>query len=139
MARLPAGMDRIPPQDLEAEQSTLGSMMITRTAVEQALELLQPEDFYRDAHRYIFEAISDLSRRDEPPHPLTVQAELRRQDRLEQVGGLAYLTSLISSVPTAAHCEFYAKIVAQKAVLRRLIDASGQIIAWSYEEEDDVD
>jgi replicative DNA helicase len=139
MARMSGPLDRIPPQSLEAEQATLGSMMIARSAVEQAMELLQPEDFYRDHHRYIFEAISDLVRRDEPADLLTVAEELERQGRLEAIGGKAYLGAVIESVPTAAHCEFYAKRVSEKAVLRRLIDASGQIIAWAHDEEDEVD
>lgn len=139
MARLPAALDRVPPQSLEAEQSTLGSMMISRTAIEKAVEILTPDDFYRDAHRNIFEAISDLVRRDEPVDLLTVQEELRRRGQLEQVGGQPYLSALIDSVPTAAHCEFYARIVQEKAILRRLIEASGQIIAWAHEEEDEVD
>src|SRR5262245_6800003 len=119
MARMSGPLDRIPPQSLEAEQATLGSMMIARSAVEQATELLQPEDFYRDNHRYIFEAISDLVRRDEPADLLTVAEELERQGRLEAIGGKAYLGAVIESVPTAAHCEFYAKRVMEKAVLRR--------------------
>src|SRR5438128_2718940 len=114
MAKLPAALDKIPPQSLEAEQSTLGSMLISRSAIEKASELLQPEDFYRDTHRYVFEAISDLARRDEPADMLTVTEELRRQGRLDLVGGQAYLFSLINSVPTAAHCEYYAKIVSEK-------------------------
>src|SRR5947209_14539767 len=112
MAKLPTALDKIPPQSLEAEQSTLGSMLISRAAIEKASELLQPEDFYRDTHRYIFEAISDLARRDEPADLLTVAEELQRQGRLELIGGRPYLGALQESVPTAAHCEYYAKIVA---------------------------
>src|SRR5947209_14247844 len=139
MAKLPTALDKIPPQSLEAEQSTLGSMLISRAAIEKATEILQPEDFYRDAHRYIFEAISDLARRDEPADLLTVAEELQRQGRLDHVGGRPALFALVDSVPTAAHCEFYAKIVSEKAVLRRLIDASGQIIAWAHEGEEEID
>jgi replicative DNA helicase len=139
MARLPAALDRVPPQSLEAEQSTLGSMLQSRTAVEKAVDLLRPEDFYRDAHRNIFEAISDLVRRDEPVDSLTVHEELRRRGQLEHAGGVEYLAALIDTVPTPAHCEFYARIVQQKAVLRRLIDAAGQIAAWAFEEAEEVD
>src|SRR5437588_258818 len=86
---------------------------------------ITPADLsYRDIDRYIFEAISDLARRDEPADLLTVAEELQRQGRLELIGGRPYLGALQESVPTAAHCEYYAKIVAEKAVLRRLIDAS---------------
>jgi replicative DNA helicase len=139
MAKLPSALDRVPPQSLEAEQSTLGSMMISRTAVEKGMDLLRPEDFYRDAHRNIFEAICDLAQRDDEADLLTVQEELRRRGQLELVGGQPYLSALIDSVPTAAHCEFYAKIVQEKAILRRLIEASGQIIAWAHEEAEEVD
>jgi replicative DNA helicase len=139
VAKLPSALDRVPPQSLEAEQSTLGSMMISRTAVEKGMDLLRPEDFYRDAHRNIFEAICDLAQRDDQADVLTVQEELRRRGQLELVGGQPYLSALIDSVPTAAHCEFYAKIVQEKAILRRLIEASGQIIAWAHEEAEEVD
>jgi replicative DNA helicase len=139
MARLPAALDRVPPQSLEAEQSTLGSMLISPAAVEKAVDMLSPEDFYRDAHRNIFETIADLARRDESVDTLTVQEELRRRGQLEHAGGVEYLVALIDSVPTAAHCEFYARIVQEKAILRRLIDASSQIAAWAYEEQEEVD
>jgi replicative DNA helicase len=139
MAKLPSALDRVPPQSLEAEQSTLGSMLISHAAVEKAMDLLRPEDFYRDAHRNVFEAICDLAQRDEKADLLTVQEELRRRGQLELAGGQPYLSALIDSVPTAAHCEFYARIVQEKAILRRLIEASGQIIAWAHEEEDEVD
>jgi replicative DNA helicase len=139
MAKLPSALDRVPPQSLEAEQSTLGSMLISHAAVEKAMDMLRPEDFYRDAHRNIFEAICDLAQRDEKADLLTVQEELRRRGQLELTGGQPYLSALIDSVPTAAHCEFYAKIVQEKAILRRLIEASGQIIAWAHEEEEEVD
>src|SRR5439155_23403276 len=98
MAKLPTALDKIPPQSLEAEQSTLGSMLISRAAIDKAQELLQPEDFYRDAHRFVFEAILDLSRRDEPADLLMVTEELRRQGRLDAVVGSAYLALLIVGV-----------------------------------------
>lgn len=137
MSQLLAQLNRVPPQSLEAEQSTLGAMLLSRPAIEKALELLQPQDFYRDAHRTIFETISDLTTRDEPADLLTVAEELRTRGQLELVGGPVYLSDLLEAVPTAAHIEYYARIVEQKAILRRLIDASAQVSGWAYEEKDE--
>jgi replicative DNA helicase len=139
MSRLASVLDRVPPQSLEAEQSTLGSMLQSRSAIETAVEMLQADDFYRDAHRNLFELMCDLVQRDEPVDVLTVTNELRRRGQYDLVGGQPYLSTLIDSVPTPAHCKFYAQIVQEKAILRRLIDAAGQVMAWAYEEEDEVD
>src|SRR5204863_2552195 len=117
---------------------TLGSMLIERAAIEKAAEILQPADFYRDAHRVIFEAILSLTEQDEPVDFLTVQERLRQQDMLENVGGVPYLVQLTDAVPTAANVEYYARIVEEKAILRRLIDASGQIQAMAHGEYDNI-
>jgi replicative DNA helicase len=130
--------DRIPPQSLEMEQATLGAMIIERTAIEKAAEILRPEDFYRDAHRMIFEAILGLVEKDEPVDVLTVQDQLHSQNQLESIGGTPYLFNLLDSVPTAANAEYYAKIVEEKAILRRLIEASGQIQALAHSEYDNI-
>jgi replicative DNA helicase len=124
---------KIPPQNLEAEQSALGSMMLERYAIEKALELLIPEDFYREAHRVLFEAMAAMANRNEPVDLTTLSEELRRTARLEIVGGLPYLASLLHVVPTPANIEYYAKIVQSKAILRNLISASTQITAWGYD------
>src|SRR5258708_27919717 len=128
--------DRIPPQSLEMEQATLGAMLIERTAIEKSGEILRPEDFYRDAHRMIFEAILTLINKDEPVDLLTVQEQLRLQDQLESIGGAPYLFQLTDAIPTAANAEYYAHIVEEKAILRRLIETSGQLHALAHSDYD---
>jgi replicative DNA helicase len=130
--------DRIPPQSLEMEQATLGSMLIERTAIEKAAEILKSDDFYRDAHKVIFEAILALVERDEPVDLLTLQEQLKLQEVLENVGGTPYLVQLMNSVAAAANVEYYAKIVEEKAILRRLIDAASQIQGLAHSEYDDI-
>ncbi len=128
----------VPPHSIEAEQSTLGAMLIERAAVEKVFEILDTEDFYRDAHQTLFDAITTLSERDEPIDFITVQNELKNRDKLDSVGGVAYLTALFDTVPTAANVEYYAKIVEEKATLRRLISASLEIIGSARGEVEDV-
>ncbi len=132
-------LDKVPPQNLEAEQSSLGSMMIDRGALEKGVDLLKSGDFYRDAHRLIFDSLIALSERNEPVDIVTVQEELRGRGKLEAIGGTEYLLALIDSVPTAANLEYYAKIVDEKAILRRLIDSCSQIISKSHGQVDDVE
>lgn len=135
---LPALGAFVPPQNIEAEQSTLGAMLLDRAAIEKAAEILDRDDFYRDAHQELFEAITALAQRDEPVDLITVQEELRNRDKLESVGGLPYLTALFDTVPTASNVEFYAKIVQDKATLRRLIEASLEILGMARGEIDDI-
>ena len=130
--------DRVPPFSLEAEQSVLGAMFLEREAVLIAAEILQPEDFYRDAHRYIFQAILSLEEEGKPADLVTVTEALRRRDWLEKAGGLAFLTTLAQSVPTAANVEHYARIVEDKSILRRLIREATRIIQNSYEAAHDA-
>jgi replicative DNA helicase len=125
--------DRVPPQSVENEQGVLGSMMIARSAIEKAREILRHGDFYRHTHRLIFDAICTLNDRSEPADLLTLTDELRRLGHLEQIGGPEYLTTLIDAVPTAANVEYYAKIVQEKAVLRSLIDVGMQVTNMGYE------
>ena len=132
-------LDKVPPQNLEAEQSTLGSMMIDKGALEKGVDILNPEDFYRDAHQIIFDSLVSLAERNEPVDIVTTQEELRTRKRLEEVGGTEYLMALIDSVPTAANIEYYARIVEEKAILRRLIDACTQIMSLSHGAVEDVD
>lgn len=132
-------LDKVPPQNLEAEQSTLGSMMIDKGALEKGVDVLNPEDFYRDAHQIIFDSLVSLAERNEPVDIVTTQEELRTRKRLEEVGGTEYLMALIDSVPTAANIEYYARIVEEKAILRRLIDACTQIMSLSHGAVEDVD
>lgn len=130
--------DRVPPQNLEAEQSTLGSMLIDRGALEKAIEILQAEDFYRDAHQMIFQTFVSLAERGEPVDIVTTQEDLASRSKLEDVGGIEYLMALIDSVPSAANIEYYARIVEEKSVLRRLIDTCSLIASESFGQVDDV-
>lgn len=132
-------LDRIPPQNLDAEKSTLGSMLLEKEAIFSAQEVLKPGDFYRDAHRAIFEGISALANRGEPVDMVTVAEELRQRGVLEQVGGVSYLAALANCVPTAANVEHYARIVEEKSILRSLISASGRITQMGYDASNEVD
>jgi replicative DNA helicase len=131
--------DRIPPQSIDAEQAVLGSALISRTAVERLLEILERDDFYLEAHRKIYDVIAHLAGRDHPVDTLTVPEELRKREQLEAVGGIAYILTLAESVPTASHVEYYARIVSEKSTLRKLISAAGDITAMAYEQEQEVD
>ncbi len=130
---------KLPPQHIEAEQSILGGILIENDAINRVTEILDADDFYRDAHRKIFNALINLSERDEPADLITLTNELRKIDQLDSIGGASYLASLIDSVPTAANIEYYAKIVKEKAILRKLIQTSTEIITQSYEDRGDVE
>jgi replicative DNA helicase len=130
---------KLPPQHIEAEQSVLGGILIENEAINRVTEILDADDFYRDAHRKIFDALINLSERDEPSDLITLTNELRKIDQLDSVGGASYLATLIDSVPTAANIEYYAKIVKEKAILRKLIQTSTEIITQSYEDRGDVE
>ncbi|MEW6374977.1 MAG: replicative DNA helicase [Thermodesulfobacteriota bacterium] len=130
---------KLPPQNLEAEQSVLGGILIENEAINKVMEILNADDFYRDAHQKIFTALINLSERDEPADLITLTHELRKIDRLDSVGGASYITSLIDSVPTAANIEYYARIVKEKAILRKLIETSTEIITQSYQDRGDVE
>jgi replicative DNA helicase len=127
------------PYNIEAERSVLGAILIHRDAIISVASWLRAEDFYREAHDWIYEAQMTCYNRREPPDLVTVTAELERRDRLDAVGGMAYLTSLVDAVPTAVHIEYYGRIVERCAVLRRLITAGGQIAAVGYEAPEEVD
>ena len=130
---------KLPPQHIEAEQSILGGILIENEALNRVTEILDPDDFYRDAHRKIFNALINLSERDEPADLITLTNELRKIDQLDSIGGASYLASLIDSVPTAANIQYYARIVKEKAILRKLIQTSTEIITQSYEDRGDVE
>ncbi len=122
----------LPPQDVAAEQSVLGSMMLSKDAIADVVEVLRGVDFYRPAHETIFEAILDLYGRGEPADAVTVSDELTKRGHLGRVGGQAFLHQLISAVPTAANAGYYAHIVAERAVLRRLVEAGTKIVQLGY-------
>ena len=124
--------DRLPPQDVHAEQSVIGGMLISKDAIADCVEGLKGVDFYRPVHELIYDAILDLYSRGEPADAITVSDELTKRGDLTRVGGQAYLHQLISSVPTAANAGYYAEIVAERAVLRRLVDAGTKIVQMGY-------
>jgi len=123
---------RLPPQDFIAEQSVLGAMMLSKDAIADVIERLHPHDFYRPAHQKIHEAIINLYGQGEPADAITVAAELDRQGQLQRIGGATYIHTLIAIVPTAANAGYYADIVAEKAVLRRLVEAGTRIVQYGY-------
>jgi len=139
MDTLDVSSHKLPPQNVEAEQSVLGGILIENDAINKVLEILTPEDFYRDAHRRIYNALINLSARDEPADLITLTNELRNIDQLDAAGGASYITSLIDSVPTAANIEYYARIVKEKSILRQLIQTSTEIITESYQDRSDVE
>jgi replicative DNA helicase len=135
-----AADDRVPPQDLHAEQSVLGSMLINKDAIADCLEAVKAHDFYRPAHELIFDAVLDLFGRGEPADAITVADELGKRGDLTRVGGQAYLHQLIQAVPTAANAGYYAEIVHERAVLRRLVEAGTRIVQMGYAQgEGDID
>ncbi len=124
---------RVPPQDTEAERSVLGAMLLDPTALNEIASLLEPEDFYRPTHGYVFEAILALFERNEPIDEVTIRAQLATDGKLEAVGGSAFLAGLTDSVPTAANIVYYATIVRNHSVARRLINAATEIAGNVYE------
>ncbi len=135
----PEDFGRQPPQDIAAEQSVLGAMMLSKDAIADVLEVLTPGDFYRPAHQSVYDAILDLYGSGEPADAVTVSAVLDRKGELKRVGGAPYLHTLISTVPTAANAGFYAEIVAEKAILRRLVEAGTRIVQYGYSGSDGAD
>lgn len=130
--------DQMPPQNNEAEQSVLGSVLLQPAALISAMEYLQTHDFYRRAHQLIFQAMIDLNEKNEEIDVITVANLLETNKQLEDVGGAPYLAELANIVPTAANVEYYAKIVEERSLLRRLIQASTEIISETYEESEGV-
>lgn len=131
--------DRLPPQNIEAEQSVLGSLLIDPDAIIKVASFLQPEDFYREAHQMIYRAMVRLHEHRRPADFITVVDALEREQQLDLVGGAAYITSLINMVPTSVHVEHYGRIVERTALMRRLITAAGEIAALAYEEREEAD
>lgn len=126
---------KVPPQNIDAEMSLLGAVLIDEETLADITEHVKPKDFYDKRHMIIFDAMMRLYEKNKPVDLLTLTDELKRKKELEEVGGSAYLTELTNYVPTAAHAESYAEIVAQKAVRRRLIKASGEISELGYDEQ----
>ena len=134
----PSGIDRTPPQDFAAEQGVLGAMLMSKDAIAEVLEVIKPADFYRPSHELIYQAIVDLYGHGDPADPVTVAAELDRRGELSKVGGHIYLADLLSTISVAANAAYYAQIVHDKAVLRRLVDASIKIAQLGYAGQGEV-
>ncbi|WP_371364953.1 Replicative DNA helicase [Sporomusa rhizae] len=131
-------IDRVPPQNVEAEQSVLGAMMIEREAISKVSEILHPDDFYREAHRLIYNAMMELFNKNEAVDLVTVVEVLRRDEKLEAAGGIAYVSALANSVPTAANVTYHARIVEEKALLRQLINTATYVAGMGYEANEEV-
>ena len=132
-------LGRTPPQDLAAEQSVLGGMLLSKDAIADVVEVVRGHDFYRPAHELVYEAVLDLYGRGEPADAVTVSAELQKRGELGRVGGAPYLHTLLQSVPTAANAGYYARIVRETAILRRLIEAGTKIVQLGYTGDGDAD
>jgi replicative DNA helicase len=130
--------DKLQPHNLEAEEAVLGSLLIDPDAILQVATFLGPDDFFVERHSWIYEAVRDLHERREPADLVTLSDELERRGQLGEIGGPAYLSGLINATPTSIHVEFYARIVERTGLLRRLIDAAGQIARLAYDESQDA-
>jgi replicative DNA helicase len=140
VAEFPAAEpDRTPPNDVAAEQSVIGAMMLSKDAIADVVEVLREGDFYRPSHQTLFAAVIDLYGRGEPVDAVTVAAELTKAGELGRVGGAPYLHTLVSMVPTAANAGYYARIVREQAILRRLVEAGTRIVHMGYTGTGDVD
>ena len=139
MAALEDNLRKVPPQNLEAESSVLGGILLDNDAINVVLEILRPEDFYRESHRKIFRAMIELLDRSEPVDLITLSEFLKGRNELEAVGGTSYLASLADFVPTAANIAHYARIVREKAILRSLISSATEIATRGYEEQGNVE
>jgi replicative DNA helicase len=131
-------IERTQPQDLDAEQAVLGGMLLSKTAIGDVIEILQPGDFYRPAHETLFRAITGMYARGEAADPITVTAELIRLGEMSKVGGAPQVHALVQRVPTAANAEYYAEIVHERAVLRHLIEAGTRMVQMGYAAEGDI-
>ncbi|MBI4160331.1 MAG: replicative DNA helicase [Candidatus Yanofskybacteria bacterium] len=132
-------IDKLPPQNIEAEKSLIGSLLLDKESINKVVDFLWPEDFYGRAHQIIFEHLTRLYEKREPIDLLSLSNILEDTGSLETVGGVGYLTSLVNAVPTAAHVTHYGKIVQRKKILRDLIDTAHHIIGLGYKEDEDVD
>src|SRR6476660_4995543 len=134
-----AATERTLPHNLEAEKSVLGAILIHNDAFNHAAELIDSRDFFRDAHRRIFEKMIVLSERGDAIDLVTLKDELQRSSELEEVGGPAYISSLADGVPRSANVEHYARIVKEKSTLRNLIRSANRILADAYQAEEDAE
>lgn len=133
-----SALKNVPPQNLEAEQSLLGAVLLENEALFKALEIIKTDDFYRESHRQIFQAMLDLYEKNEPADLITVTEVLKRKNKLDEVGGASYLADLLEKIPTAANIEYYARIIRQKSILRNLIHSATTIVSKATNAEENV-
>jgi replicative DNA helicase len=138
-AELETASFKLPPQNIEAEQSILGGVLIENDALNIVIEFLEDGDFYREAHQKIFKCMIALSEKNEPLDLITLTNELKKKKELEDIGGASYLAGLVESVPTAANIAYYAKIVKEKSILRKLISTATEIVTQSYQERKNLE
>ncbi|GAI05355.1 unnamed protein product [marine sediment metagenome] len=132
-------LEKMPPQNIEAEKSLLGCLLLDKNAVVKVVDSLQPKDFYKQIHQKIYQTILELFEKNEPVDLLALSARLKEKKLLEEIGGNSYLTDIINTVPTATHILNYSKIVRRKRILRDLIGASQEINTFGHDEEEDID
>jgi replicative DNA helicase len=133
-----AGLDRLPPQNNEAEQFILGAVLLENEALAAVIERIGPKDFYKESHKKIFLSMLDLYEKNEPIDLITLTEQLSKKEQLEEIGGASYLSTIVSLVPTAANARYHSKIVKEKSVLRSLIQTATEIVSMSYDAEQDV-
>ncbi len=136
---VPRGADRVPPHSLESEVSVLGAALLSTNAASDVLQILKPDHFYRSAHRLVFESIYDLHFNGDAVDTVTVTEWLARRDKIDEVGGPGAIHDLTAAVPTAANASYYARIVREKALLRRLIEAGTEVVKLGFDASDDAD
>ncbi len=129
----------VPPQNIEAEQSVIGAVLLENEALIQALEVLKPDDFYREAHRQIFQCMVELFNKSEPADLITITEILKKKNKLDEIGGASYLADISDKIPTAAHIEYYTKIVKEKAILRNLIRSATKIVSKASIGQEEVE
>src|SRR5512139_2719011 len=132
-------MRKLPPQSIEAEMSILGGILLDNDAINRVLDILLPEDFYRESHRKIMRAMIELNEHREPCDLITLTTVLKKRGELEEVGGGAYLATLVDYVPTAANIAYYSRIVKEKAIARNLITVATEIVTDGYDEQSDIE
>ena len=138
MKQLETALDRLPPQNIEAEQSVLGAILLENEILASAVEMLAPEDFYKDSHKKIFLAMLDLYKKNEPIDLITLTEQLSRKEQIEEIGGASYLSHIVNLVPTSANIKYHSKIVKEKSLLRNLIRTTTEIITTSYDESIEI-
>ncbi len=138
MKQLDVALDRLPPQNIEAEQSVLASVLLENETLASVVEVLNPDDFYKNSHKKIFQSMLDLYGKSAPIDLITLTEQLSKKEILEEVGGASYLSSIVNQVPTSANIKYHSKIVKEKSILRNLIRTATDIVSMTYDEEIEV-